>query len=129
MATFFFDNDISFRIVHALQNLVHGHKLLALRDEFPMNAKDTDWIPEAGRNGWVVISRDFIQRRREAEHRALRDNRVKSIYIRQSGNPADLFADAARIIKQWPKIQAWGIAAEPGTLAKLDTSDRIVLLD
>ncbi|KXK19446.1 MAG: hypothetical protein QY327_12060 [Fimbriimonadaceae bacterium] len=125
MATFFFDNDISFRVVHALRHLVHGHELIALRDRFSVSAKDTDWIPEAGQNGWVVISRDFNQRRRDAEHRALRNNGVKALYIRQSGNPADLFADAARIIKQWPKIQFWGLAAKPGTLAKLDSSDKI----
>ncbi len=128
MATFFFDNDISFRVVHALRHLVHGHDLISLRDRFSVSAKDTDWIPEAGKNGWVVISRDFNQRRRDSEHKALRDNKVKAIYIRQSGNPADLFADAARIIKQWPKIQVWGLAAKPGTLAKLDTSDKIIKL-
>jgi predicted nuclease of predicted toxin-antitoxin system len=128
MATFFFDNDISFRIVHALRELVHDHELIALRDRFPLNAKDTEWIPEAGKNGWVVISRDFNQRRRDSEHQALRKNKVKAIYIRQSGNPADLYADAARIIKQWPKIQAWGLNAKPGTLARLDTSDRILTL-
>lgn len=126
MATFFFDNDISYRTVHALGHLVHGHDLIALHDRFSVRAKDTDWIPEAGKNGWIVISRDFNQRRRDSEHQALRHNKVKAIYIRQSGNPADLFADAARIIKQWPKIQAWGLKARPGTLAKLDTSNRII---
>jgi predicted nuclease of predicted toxin-antitoxin system len=56
MATFFFDNDISFRIVRALKELVHGAELVALRDVYPVDAKDSQWIPEAGTNGWVVIS-------------------------------------------------------------------------
>lgn len=128
MATFFFDNDISFRIVHALRALVHDHKLISLREEFPEGAKDTEWIPEAGKEGWIVISRDYNQRRRDSEHEALKEHKVKALYIRQSGNPAELYADAARIIKQWPKIQAWGVAARPGTLAKLDSPDRIVNL-
>lgn len=128
MATFFFDNDISFRIVHALRQLVHGHELIALRDKFPVEAKDTEWIPEAGKNGWVVVSRDFNQRRRDSEHQALRKHKVRAVYIRQGGKPAELYTDAARIIKQWPKIEAWGSSAQPGTLAKLDTSDRIVEL-
>lgn len=126
MATFFFDNDISFRIVHALRHLVRDHELVALREQFDPAAKDTEWIPEAGRQGWIVISRDFNQRRRDAEHQALRANGVRAIYIRQTGSPAELFSDAARIIKQWPKIQAWGLSARPGTLAKLDTSDKII---
>jgi hypothetical protein len=53
---------------------------------------------------------------------------VTALYIRQNGNPADLYADAARIIKNWPKIQTWGLTAKAGTLAKLDSKDQIVEL-
>ncbi|HMS56393.1 MAG TPA: hypothetical protein PKA27_13420 [Fimbriimonadaceae bacterium] len=126
MTTFLFDNDISPRIVRALRELVHDHNLIALRDVFAESARDTQWLPEAGKQGWVVVSRDHNKRRRDSEHRALIENKVKAIYIRQSGNPAELFSDAARIIKQWPKIQAWGLAAKSGSLAKLDTADKIV---
>ncbi len=132
MATFFFDNDISFRIVRALSQLVDPaeHELIALRDRFSANAKDTDWIPEAGKNGWIVISRDHNQRRRDAEHRALKEHKVRALYIRQSsGNPLELYTDAARIIRQWPKIRDWGSSAKPGALVKLDTSDKIVELE
>jgi hypothetical protein len=130
MATFFFDNDISFRIVHALRELVDPteHQLLALRDKFPVDAKDVDWIPVAGKEGWVVISRDHNQRRRDAEHAALIRYRVKALYIRQSGQAAELYADAARIIRSWPKIESWGSRSSGGSLAKLDTRDRIIEL-
>ena len=128
MATFLFDNDISPKIVGALRALVHGHEVIALREKFEVSAKDADWIPEAGKNGWIVISRDYNQRRRDAEHRALRVHQVKAIYIRQSTKATDLFSDAARIIKQWPKMEAWGLGAEPGTLAQLDSRDQIVKL-
>ena len=131
MLTFFFDNDISWRIVDALKQLVDPseYELVALRDKFPANTKDTDWIPQAGKNGWIVISRDHNQRRRDAEHAALRLHKVKALYIRQSGNPADMYGDAARIIKNWPKIAAWGEKAKPRTLVKLDTGDKIVELE
>ncbi len=131
MATFFFDNDISFRIVEALRSLVdpREHELIALRERFAVDTKDVDWIPEAGERGWVVVSRDHNQRRREAEHKALVDHNVKAIYLRQAGQPAEMYADAARIIKNWPKIAAWGSAARPKTLVKPDTSDRIVTLE
>ncbi|HVT10941.1 MAG TPA: hypothetical protein VHE55_01635 [Fimbriimonadaceae bacterium] len=128
MTTFFFDNDISPRIVEALKKLVNPNDadLIALRERFPQNTKDVDWIPDAGKNDWVVISRDFNQRRRDSEHAALRLHKVRALYIRQSGNPAELYADAARIIKNWPKIYEWGRTAKPHALAKLDSSDRIV---
>lgn len=130
MATFFFDNDISFRIVHALRELVPptDHQLIALRDQFPVDTPDTTWIPAAGRNDWIVISRDYNQRRRDAEHKALKANNVRALYIRHSGNAAELYADAARIIKNWPKIRDWGVSARPSTLARMDTSDHIVNL-
>ncbi|MCH7904349.1 MAG: hypothetical protein IH944_07245 [Armatimonadetes bacterium] len=125
MATFFFDNDISFRIARALSGLVHGHEVIALRDRFPTDTPDTVWIPEAGKNDWIVISRDHNQRRRDAEHKALMANGVRVLYVRYSGKQDTLFADAARIIKNWPKIQQWGIGAKQGTLARLSTADQI----
>jgi predicted nuclease of predicted toxin-antitoxin system len=125
MATFFFDNDISFRIAHALSNLVEGHDIVALRDRFPTNTPDTVWIPEVARNDWIVISRDHNQRRRESEHKALRENHARVLYIRYAGNVDTLFADAARLVKNWPKIEAWGLGAAPGTLARLNTADQI----
>ena len=130
MATFFFDNDISYRIVEALKELVppDEHELRYLRQEFPMGTKDIDWIPEIGKLGWILISKDYNQRRRETEHRALRDSNVKALYLRQTGGQHEIYADAARIIKNWPKIRDWGTKAKPGTLARLDTQDRIVVL-
>jgi predicted nuclease of predicted toxin-antitoxin system len=127
MATFFFDNDISHRIVNALKQLVppDSHEVVALRDIFPQNAKDTEWIPKVGEKEWVVVTRDANQRRRDAERKALRLHSVKIIYIRQSGKPLDLYADAARIIKNWPKISEWGDAAKPGEMVKLSTNDKI----
>lgn len=128
MATFFFDNDISFRIAQALSHLVQSHEILALRDKFAVDTLDTTWIPEVGREGWIVISSDFNQRRRDSEHKALRDNGVRALYVRHGGKPHTLYADAARIIKNWPKIEQWGLDAKPGTLARLNTSDQIEAL-
>jgi hypothetical protein len=128
MATFFFDNDISFRIANALAQLVHCHDVISLRDRFPTNTPDTVWIPGAGRNGWIVVSRDPNQRRREAEKRALAANGVRVLYVKHSGTAATLYAAAARIIKNWPKIEAWGLSAKPGSLARLNTNDSIETL-
>lgn len=130
MATFFFDNDISFRIVDALKQLVNPgeHTLIALKEVFEPSTKDTIWIPAVGQKDWIVISRDFNQRRRDSEHKALKANNVRALYIRHSGNAALLYDDAARIVKNWPKIRDWGVSSKPGTLARLDSNDRIVNL-
>lgn len=125
VATFFFDNDISFRIARVLRELVGQHEVLALRDRFPTNTPDSVWIPEIGKEGWIVISRDQNQRRRDLEHAALKTSGSRVLYVRYGGKPDLLFADAARIIKNWPKIEQWGVKAKPGSLTRLNTSDQI----
>jgi PIN like domain len=122
MSIFFFDNDISFRIAHALRELVAADEILALRDRFPVDTPDSIWIPEAGRQKWVVISRDHNQRRRDTEHEALRANQVSVLYIRYSAKQELLFADAARLIKNWPKISKWGSSVSGSNLARLTTA-------
>lgn len=123
--TFIFDNDISFRLALALQHLVENHRIVALRDEFKQDTPDIDWIPEVGRRKWVLISCDYNQRRRTKEHQALRDYHVRAVYIRHGRNPRSLFDDAARIIKNWPKIEEWAQNAPEGELVRLDAKDKI----
>lgn len=60
---FFFDNDLSFRIAHALNQLAanDGDEVAALRDRFPQSASDTDWIGSLSsdrEDPWVVITGD-----------------------------------------------------------------------
>ena len=43
---------------------IHDH-------HFPQNAKDTDWLPEVGRRGWVVLTKDHHIRTRQNELIAL----------------------------------------------------------
>ena len=124
-ATFLFDNDISYRIANALSQLVERHEVIALRDKFKPNTPDSEWIPVAGKKGWIIISRDENQRRRKSEHQALIANGVRVLYVKHTALQDHLYPDAARIIKNWPKIEQWGLQAKPGTLAKLTTSDKI----
>ena len=125
MATFFFDNDISYHIAHALAQLVRGHEAKALRDVFPDNALDSVWIPEVAKREWIVISRDQNQRRRDSEHQALKAHGARVLYVRYGGKQLTLYADAARLVKNWPKIEAWGLSAKKGTLARLTKADKI----
>lgn len=131
LATFFFDNDISFRIVEALKILSRpnsGIELIALRDRFAQDTRDVDWIPTVADAGWIIISRDNNQRRREAELKALKQHHATALYLRQSSKSLELYRDAARMIGNWPKITEWGARVTPGTLVRLDTHDKIVPL-
>ena len=47
-----------------------------LEPRFPDHTADQVWLAEAGRQGWVVVTRDKQIRRRYAERRAILDNNV-----------------------------------------------------
>lgn len=64
--TFFLDYQIGRHVVadalRAAGALVEVHI-----DHFPQNALDTEWIPEVGRRGWVLITKDENIRRNPLE--------------------------------------------------------------
>ncbi|MBL8048522.1 MAG: hypothetical protein JNJ45_07565 [Chthonomonas sp.] len=118
-------------MVNALRELVPPDdvEIFALRDKFATDTPDLEWIPECGRREWIIVSKDQNQRRRQAELAALRKHGCRAIYIRQSPKNEKLYDDAARIIRNWPKIAAWGHKARRGEMAKLNTSDQVVALN
>lgn len=126
MATFIFDNDISFRVAHALNLLVgDGHTCTALRDEFEKNIPDEEWIPIVSERGWVIISKDFRQQQNRVQHQGIRTSDARALYIRCGRTPYPLYADAARIIGAWPKILNWALNSEPGSIVQLTTENSI----
>lgn len=68
--TFFFDNNLSFRLAEGLRGF--GEGVRHLRDEFDPATPDTVWLPEIGRRGWYLITRDKRIARKPAEVRALK---------------------------------------------------------
>jgi predicted nuclease of predicted toxin-antitoxin system len=49
---------------------------------FPINAPDDVWIPEVGRRGWVVLTKDREIRYRGNEKAAVRNTGVKLFILR-----------------------------------------------
>ncbi len=58
-----------------------------LDDCFPHNTKDTDWLPVAGKNGWLVITRAKKIRTRPGERRASLENNVGCFCLTQKKDP------------------------------------------
>ena len=54
-----------------------------LEDEFTHDAKETEWLPEIGRRGWLVITRDKRIRSRPGERKALLDAGVGCFILTQ----------------------------------------------
>jgi hypothetical protein len=63
-------------------------------DHFPISAKDVDWLPEVGRRGWVVLSKDLNIRTNEPERRALLEANVRAFLFSQQEVPGHVMAAA-----------------------------------
>jgi hypothetical protein len=58
-----------------------------LEDHFDHRAKETEWLPEVGRNGWLVILRDKRIRTRYGERQAIVENGVGCFILNQGNDP------------------------------------------
>ncbi|HEY6477923.1 MAG TPA: hypothetical protein VI456_15205 [Polyangia bacterium] len=77
---FIVDNCLSPKYSTILGFLAAGD-VVALRDEFPHNAKDPDWIREIGVRGWTFLSVDRTQLRTPAEIEAISAGGAIGIYL------------------------------------------------
>jgi hypothetical protein len=75
----FVDRSIPRSIARALQ-LVRDD-VIWLEDRYPHNSKDPTWLEDAGRNDWIVLSRDKRIRHRKYEVNAIREHGVGAFII------------------------------------------------
>jgi predicted nuclease of predicted toxin-antitoxin system len=82
--TFFVDESLdSLSVVDALREA--GATVQRLTDRFPKGTPDETWLAEAGRNGWIVLTRDQRIRYRQLERLALQAAKVRA-FVFTGGN-------------------------------------------
>jgi hypothetical protein len=82
--TFFVDESLdSLSVVAALRDA--GAIVQRLTERFPRGTPDEVWLAEAGRNGWVVLTRDKRIRYRQLERLALQAAKVRA-FVFTGGN-------------------------------------------
>lgn len=78
--TFFLDHQIGRYVVadalRAAGALVETHL-----DHFPGDKPDAEWIPEVGRRGWVLITKDQNIRRNPLERRAYESAKLRGFVV------------------------------------------------
>lgn len=94
---FFVDRSLGGKwVVEALR--AAGAQVVVHDDVFDQNALDVEWLAEAGRRGWVVLTKDSAIRRNQHEKAMFREARVRVFALARkdlSGQEmADLFASA-----------------------------------
>lgn len=78
--TFFLDYQIGrYVVANALRDA--GAVVEAHIDHFPQAAPDLEWIPQVGKRGWVLITRDANIRRNPLERAAYEDAGLRGFVV------------------------------------------------
>ncbi|HEX5645583.1 MAG TPA: hypothetical protein VFX56_01320 [Nitrospira sp.] len=98
---FFLDRSLGKkRVATALREA--GATLHIHDDHFPPDAKDEDWLLEAGRRGWIVLTKDHRIRYRHVERLALMKAGVAAFILTAGDLQGDEMAQI--FVKALPRI-------------------------
>jgi hypothetical protein len=104
---FYLDASIPFPVSQAL-TLVRDDVLYPGGPRCPITtpgAKDHEWLPVAGRHGWVVLMRDKRVRARPGERQALVKNSVRAFILTGAGNYSR-WRTLDLLVRRWPDIES-----------------------
>jgi hypothetical protein len=105
---FFFDNNLSPHLAHAIHELCKGEGkgivVEHLSDRFPRNCPDPEWITTlAEEGGWSVLSQDRF-RKSDLEREALRRSGLIVFALDKSWATAPHWNKAQNLVRWWPSI-------------------------
>ncbi len=106
---FFFDNNLSPHIAHAIRELSKASQgvdeVVHLSDRFARNADDLVWIPSLKLDGpWAVLSVDKFKKQGGAEREALRQAGHMVFLIEPQWLKQSFWLQAERLVRWWPQI-------------------------
>ena len=100
--TLFFDRNVGVRLPRALHRL--GMDVTWHDEHFAPTTSDEEWLTEAGRRGWIVITHDTKIAVNQSERRAVIDAGVQC-FVLDSGS-ARPWVKALTLGAAWAKITA-----------------------
>ena len=125
--TFFLDRQLGrYKVASVLRDA--GLNVEIHDDHFPQNAKDPDWLTAAGKNNWIVVTRDERIRYRVAEKQAMRRAKARAFVLAAQGNlRAEMLAEI--FLKALPKIRRTMKQQRPPFIAKISRDGNVTVLD
>lgn len=128
--TFFVDRNIGYSVVQVIEDA--GYQAIYHDTRFPPTTPDTEWLREAGRNGWIVLSQDENIARNVNELVALIDARVHAFFIVLKRQTGEILAEVVeRSITQMVEIAArkdppsLGLIRLDGKVGRLEGWDQL----
>lgn len=91
------------------------------RDHFKPDSPDTEWLPEVGRRGWIVLTKDHEIRRNPLERDALLAAGTKTFVLTSGQLSGTEMAEI--LVKQLPKIERLARKAKGALIARVTRSE------
>lgn len=101
--TFFFDNNISPNMAHAMALLDGECNIIHLQDQFQDGTKDKDWLPQVGDNGYILVTRDRRITKRRAELETYKRHKVGAFIL--TGKNLGIWAQVKQLILAWENMK------------------------
>lgn len=121
----FLDNNLPPRLARALSALFAGeHEIVALRDKFPANISDKDWITKLNaEGGWTILSADRRILRNPSEKMALRASGLTAFFFGSTlANKVGIEKQMIRILQLWDAIETTVKTVQGGAAYELPAS-------
>lgn len=101
-----------------------GVTLEVHNDHFPQGTPDTDWLPEIGRRGWILLTIDARLRYNRLEQRAILKHGVAAFVFTGGATHAD---KATAFLKARRRVERLLSRQAPPFIAKIHNSGRVEL--
>jgi hypothetical protein len=120
---FFFDNCLSPNLARAIKLLDPKYDIIHLRDKFPADVSDVEWINALASEGdWVIVSGDVRITKNPQNRAAWRQSKLTAFFFDRQWTNQSLWDQAWRAVRWWPRIKstAEGLASGRGYLVPLN---------
>ena len=101
------DHNLPPALARAIDELCHSDphtEVHALKDLYPANTKDIDWITDlAQEKGWVIISQDRFTKG-DAEKAAVKRSGLTVFFLAKQWSQAKFWDKSHNLVRWWPSI-------------------------
>ena len=124
---FFVDNCLAVKHARALAPLLEpDHKIIHLRDRFPPDTADEEWLLALGKEGgWIVVSGDYRIGRSAHERAAWHESRLTAFFLAKRWENLPLMEQHAKLARCFLVILEQAEKAKPGTGFMISVNGKI----
>jgi PIN like domain len=90
---FFTDQNLSGETIPQALVSASGYPCQKHKDNFALDARDVDWLPQVGRRRWILITKDWRMLQRSVERGAMLAANVRAFVFREQRLRGEVMAE------------------------------------